>query len=190
MPEALPVPWQVSQRVAAADFDLGFGAEDGGLEVDGQIEAQVVAALLAAGALLLAAHVEHFAEEVAEEVADVHASAEGRTAEAWTAAADAGMAVAVVGGALVGVAEHLVGLAGLLEFFFGGVIAGVEVRMVLASLLAIGALQLLVAGVARDAENFVIVCFAHSWVQSYSLFCCGLELMRTSEGRSRRSRSL
>jgi hypothetical protein len=55
------------------------------------------------------------------------------------------MAVAVVGGALVGVAQHLVGLAGLLELLFGRVVAGVAVRMVLERLLAIGALQLLVA---------------------------------------------
>jgi hypothetical protein len=71
------------------------------------------------------------------------------------------MAVAVVGGALVGVAQHLVGLAGLLELLFGGVVAGVAVRMVLERLLAIGALQLLVAGVARNAQDFVIICFAH-----------------------------
>ena len=74
-------------------------------------------------AALLPAHIEHLAKEVAEEVANVHASAEGRSAKARSAAADPGMAIAVVGSALVTVAENLIGLAGLLELLFSGVIA-------------------------------------------------------------------
>ena len=72
------------------------------------------------------------------------------------------MPIAVVGGALVGVAQHLVGFAGLLELFLGRVVAGVAVRMVLERLLAIRALQFLVAYIAGYAEKLVIICFAHS----------------------------
>ncbi len=68
-------------------------------------------------------------------------------------AAQSGMAVAVVSGALVGVAQHLVGLAGLLELLFRRVVARVAVRMVLERLLAIGALQLLVAHLASTRRE-------------------------------------
>ena len=79
------------------------------------------------------------------------------------------MAVAVVGGALIGVAQHLVGLAGLLELLLGRMVAGIAVRMVLQRLLAVGALQFLIAGVARDAQNLVIICFAHSCIRTHLL---------------------
>ena len=77
-------------------------------------------------------------------------------------AAHAGMAVAVVGGALLRIAQHLVGLAGLFELFLCAVVAGIPVRMVFQRLLAIGALQLLLAGLPGYAEHFVIISFAHS----------------------------
>ena len=60
----------------AADLDLGLDAEDGGLEVDGQVEAQVVAALLAVGAMRIAAHRKHLAEQIAEDVANIDATGE------------------------------------------------------------------------------------------------------------------
>ena len=59
-------------RLEAANLDLGLCAEDRVFEIDGQVEAQIVAALLPRLALLPAAHVEHLAEQVAEDVAKVH----------------------------------------------------------------------------------------------------------------------
>jgi NAD/NADP transhydrogenase alpha subunit len=109
-----------------AQFDLGLGAEDGVLKLDGQIKAQVVAALLACSALRTSAHIEHFTEQIAEDVADVHTAGEGTRAEARALPAQPGVAVAVVGGALLRVAQHLVGFAGGLELLFSGMIAGVE----------------------------------------------------------------
>ena len=47
------------------------------------------------------------------------------------------MTVAVVGRAFVGVAQHLIGLAGLFKLFLSGVIARIAVGMVLERLLAI-----------------------------------------------------
>ena len=97
------------------------------------------------------------------------------------------MSVAVVDGPLVGVVQHLVSLAGLFELFFGRAIAGVAVRMIFKRQPAVGALQLLVTGLAGDAQYFVVVCFAHSW--THSLVCFELDTMRTSAGRSSRSRN-
>jgi hypothetical protein len=69
------------------------------------------------------------------------------------------MAVTVIGGALLLVAQHRVGFAALLEALFGAVIVGVAVRVILQRQLAIGALDLNVSRRARDAEYFVIVAF-------------------------------
>ena len=77
------------------------------------------------------------------------------------AAVNTGVAVAVVGGALVSVTEHLVGFAGLFELFFGRVVAGIAVRMILERLLAVCALQFLVAAIVGNSQHLVIVGFAH-----------------------------
>src|SRR6185437_4873473 len=145
-----------------ANFDLGLGAEDSVFEVDGQVEAKVISPLLARGALGSAAHVEHFAEEIAENVTkiDAHSSAK-RTAGKAALTTNAGMAEAIVGSALVRVAQHLVGLARLLESFIGRVVSRVAIGMVLERLLAICALKLLFRGLARDPQHFVVIGFAH-----------------------------
>ena len=100
-----------------------------------------------------------------------------------TAAAHAilksGVPVAVVGGALIRVAEGLVGLTEFFEFLLRLVVAGVFVWMVFDGQLAVGALQILLADIAIDAEHFVVVpLFAH---------CAPLE---TITDAARRSRSL
>jgi hypothetical protein len=63
----------------------------------------------------------------------------------------------VVGGALLGVGENLVGLLGLLEFLLRGLVVRGAVRMVLHRELPIGLLDLLVGGVAVDAEHRVVI---------------------------------
>src|SRR5207253_7226143 len=73
------------------------------------------------------------AEEVAQDVAEV---GEDRRVEAG--AAQAGVAVGVVAAALLRVAEHAVGLRGLLEALLGLLVARVAVRVVLERHLAIG----------------------------------------------------
>ena len=76
---------------------------------------------------------------------------EDRRVEAAGAAArrDRGMAEAIVARALVGVGEHGVRLGRFLELLLGGLVARVAIGMVLERQLAIGALDVLVAGVAR-----------------------------------------
>ena len=66
-------------------------------------------------------------------------------------------AEAVVPGAPLGIRQHLVGRAQLLEPGLGAGIAGVGVRVVLARQLAVRPFELLVGGVAGNAESLVVV---------------------------------
>src|SRR5690606_18543810 len=97
------------------------------------------------------------AEDVAEDVPHVR----GRPAAATHAVLERGVAVGVVRAALAGVGQDLVGLLAFLERGLGCRIAGVAVRVVLHRAAAIGLLQLIVAGVAGHAQDFVIVALAH-----------------------------
>ena len=66
----------------------------------------------------------------------------------------------IVGGALLGILQHLVGLAQLLEARLGiGLLA--DVRMVLARQLAVGALDLVLRRAARQSEGLVVVLEFH-----------------------------
>ena len=63
----------------------------------------------------------------------------------------------VVGGALVGVAEHVVGGIDLFEPSFGVAVAAGHVRVVLAGQLAISGADVALGGVSADAENLIEV---------------------------------
>jgi hypothetical protein len=67
---------------------------------------------------------------------------------------------AIVGGALLGVGEHGVGLGALLEAFLRVRIIGIAVGMMLQGELAVGALDLLLARGADYTQDFVIIAFA------------------------------
>ena len=69
------------------------------------------------------------------------------------------MTEAVVAGTFLAVGKNGVGLAAFLEAIFRLRIAGIAIGVVLQRQLAIGALKLLVARCAGDAENFVVVAF-------------------------------
>ena len=73
------------------------------------------------------------------------------------AAAQALVAVAVIGRAAVGVGQHLVGLGRLLELLLGLRVVAVDVGVQLAGELAERLLDLGVVGVAGDAEHLVVV---------------------------------
>ena len=68
---------------------------------------------------------------------------------------------AAAGGALLRVGEHLVGLLGLLEFLLRGLVIRIAVRMMLHRELAIGLLDLLVAGVFRHTQDLVVIALGH-----------------------------
>src|SRR6266540_2001662 len=72
-------------------------------------------------------------------------------------AVEPGLPEGVVALPLLRVAEHAVGLGDLLEALLSVRVAGVEVRVVLARQLAVGALDLLGRGIAADAEHGVVV---------------------------------
>jgi len=78
------------------------------------------------------------------------------------AAADAGVAEAVIQAAFFAIGEDGVGFRDLFEFFFRVGIIGIAVRMVHHRQLAIGALDLNIGGRAGDAEYFVKVAFCIS----------------------------
>src|SRR4029077_15651664 len=60
---------------------------------------------------------------------------------------------------LFGVGENVVGFLNLLEFLFSGFIAGIQVRMIFAGKLSIGLANLFLSGLARHAQQFVIILF-------------------------------
>ena len=76
-------------------------------------------------------------------------------------ALEGGVAVAVVGGAFLFIAEDIVGLADFFEFVFGGFVAGVFVRVEFYREFAVGFFDIVGAGVFFDAEHFVVVPFGH-----------------------------
>ena len=92
------------------------------------------------------------AEERVEEVAD---RAEALEVRRVAAGAQAVVAVAVVGRAALGVGEDLVGLGRLLELLLGRGVVGVDVRVQLARERAERLLDVLLGGLALDAEHLV-----------------------------------
>src|SRR5262249_32267631 len=128
----------------ARHLDLPRRAEDCLLEADLEVVAQVGAARRPAAGPARAG--------AAEGLADVLDAEAGR---AGAEALRAGVAEAVVDLALLAVAEDLVGLIDLLEARAGAVLP-VDVRVVLTRQAAEGAPDVVLAGVARDAEHFVV----------------------------------
>ena len=94
------------------------------------------------------------AEERFEDVADRSECIEvGRV----PAAPQSLVAIPVVCGSALGIGEHLVGLGGLLEALFGRRVVSVDVGVQLAREPTERALDLGLAGVARDAQDLVVV---------------------------------
>src|SRR5690606_31181466 len=143
------------------DADRLLGAARGFFQRDLEVVAQVGAAIdVRAPAATAAGAAKQVAEDVAEGIGE--AALEALRAGACAhRRVDAGVAVAVVGGFLLRVGEHLVGLLGLLEFLFRVLAVRIAVRVVLHGQLAVGLLDLVVASVPIDAEDFVVIPFGH-----------------------------
>ena len=143
--------------------DLGGAPGEGLLQGDFHVVAQVRAARrgIAATAHELA---EHLVEDVGEASREIEVEAAARARAA--AVLEGGVAEAIIGGALLLVPEDIVGLAEVLEAMFRRRIAGVAIRMELHRQLAIGGLQIRVAGGARDTEGFVVVLFGHALIDA------------------------
>nr|GFD61373.1 hypothetical protein [Tanacetum cinerariifolium] len=76
-----------------------------------------------------------------EDIGEVGATGTAETTAATHARVDAGMAVLVIGRPLAGVGKNLVGLVGLLEFLFRGLVVRVAVRVIFHCEAAISLLQ-------------------------------------------------
>ena len=92
-----------------------------------------------------------------ERLEDVRHRAERLEVRRVPAAAQALVAVAVIGRAPLGIGQHLVGLGRLLELVLGLGVVAVDVGVQLARQAAERLLDLGVAGVAGDAEHLVVV---------------------------------
>ena len=96
------------------------------------------------------------AENVAEGRENiVHIAEFGRPAGAFQPR----MAVAVVAGPFVGMAEHLEGFGGFFKKFDGFVVARIAVRVILHRQFPIGFGNLLLGGRTIDPKHFVIIAF-------------------------------
>src|SRR6266404_5421165 len=99
------------------------------------------------------------------------------------------MAEAVIRAALFRVSKHRIRLAGLFEFLFSVGIIGIAVRMVLHRKLAVGALDLLVAGPTLHPQHLVVVSLHLASQNSLLIidYRFGFFATRTIAGRSSRS---
>ena len=72
------------------------------------------------------------------------------------------MAEAIESRALLRIAQNAVSLGSSFELFLGMVIAGVAVRMMLQSQLAVGSFEHLIVTVPGNAEDFIIVALGYT----------------------------
>src|SRR5438067_1718130 len=110
--------------------------------------------------ILTASLVEDIAEDIAERVGEPRKTG-GPAAGHARARIDTSVAVAVIGGTLVGVGQCLVGLFGLLEQLFGLGVVGIAIRMVLHREAPIRLFDGLLVGVAIDAQHLVVITLRH-----------------------------
>src|SRR5215469_6239197 len=143
--------------------DFLFGAENGFFEFQVDVFAKIRAALCArTAARSTAAEQVTEPEELAENIAEILKYA-GVKADARACTTDSCMSETVVQAALFRIRQYRVGFAALLESFFRVRVVGVAVGVVLQCQLAIGALDLQLAGAALDAQDFVIISFYVAW---------------------------
>src|SRR5262249_3550163 len=115
---------------------------------------------LAAGAASAAppAHAEEVVEDIREGRGEIGAEAGAAGAPTML---EGGVAEAVIGGALVAVLEHLVGLVDLLEAMLAVLVARIAVRVMLHRGLAERGLDFRIARRPLNAERLVVVALGH-----------------------------
>src|SRR6266480_2949168 len=135
------------------DLDLRGLAEEGFLQRDFHVVAQVLAALAPAATSALPGHAEQIFENIRE--GRGKASAEAGTAAA-RALFESGMTEPVIGRALVAVFEDFVGFVDFLETDFAVGIAGILVRMPFHRQLAERRLELGLVRSSVDFKGFIV----------------------------------
>src|SRR5579883_1550347 len=132
----------------ARHLDIGIHAENGFVEGDFEIVADVLAALRAGTPAPGASEEIAEAKEIAENVAEI---GEGVRVEAGLPAAlQSGVAVAVVGSALLRIAQDAIGFGRFLELFLRGRVVGMMIGVVLAREAPVGALDVRLASLPAD----------------------------------------
>jgi hypothetical protein len=110
------------------------------------------------GEISAAAEIEIFDGDVGVGLPGGTAATGSSAAAAWGGAGvDAGVAELVIVLAFLGLGEDVVCFLNLLEFFGGGGIVLVHVRMKFAGELAVGLFDLIGRRGATDAQNFVVI---------------------------------
>src|SRR6202162_1030136 len=127
-------------------------------EADLHVVAQVRPALASGRAAARSRHAENALENIREGRAEIGAEA---GCAAGAAVLEGGMAETIIGGALVAVLEHVIGLVDLLEAVLGLLVAGVAVRVAFHRELAERGLEFRFAGSAPHAKDFVVIPFGH-----------------------------
>ena len=136
---------------------MAFSVPLGGFaERDGHVVAQIIALLGTGPAGTGTAEAEQIAEHVAELREDVLGAVERGAAHAGIGGAEA-----VIVGATLGIAQHVVGFRGFLEFLFRLGIVRIVVGMILERQLSVGVFYLVVRSISGDAQNFIIIALAH-----------------------------
>src|SRR5262249_4128253 len=130
-----------------------LAAEGGFLEADLERVAQVLAAARPGTSAPPASGAEEVAEEIPHDVLEAGADVES----AHPTLLEGGVTEAIVEPAPLGITENLVRLSQLLEALLGLAILGILVGMKTQRELAIGLLDLVVGGGARDPEHLVVV---------------------------------
>src|SRR5476649_1121253 len=145
------------------DADLRGLAGKSLCQADFHIVAQIRAALAALAppaAAAAAAHAEQVFENVGECMGEI--GAEAVRSPAHAALLEGGVTEAIIGGALVAVLEHVIGLVELFEFVLAFGVARIAIRMMLHGELAERGLELGVAAGARYAQDLVVVALGHA----------------------------
>ena len=142
--------------------DRDLRAVDRLLEADRDLRLEVATALGARARRPAAGTSARLAEEVRQDVAEAARVEAGLAAAAAADVRERVRERAVVLLALVRVAEDVVRLRDLLEALLGLRVARVLVRVVLARELAVGLLDLVLRGLALDAEHLVVILDGHA----------------------------
>ena len=121
----------------------------------------------------------HAAQEVVDEVVEIAVIGAVPISGARAASLVPILAELLIAGPLVGIGEHLIGLAHLLELGLSPCIAGVHIRVVLAGKLAKSPLDGIVVGSAINAQHLEVIAVA---VGAHRFPAHGLDLLSQVHG--------
>lgn len=140
----------------AGNLDFLLDTGDRFFEAQGQIIPQVFSSRLSSTPSPAAA--EKFAKDVPKDV--LKTGIEIESASKGPIIAESCMTILIVLRPLLWVRQHLVSFRNLLKIFFRLFVAGIAVGMILKSKLSVRLLDLVITGIATDAQQLVIVVFA------------------------------